>query len=60
VHLYSQKKFQLSSSLKIILVKNVFYAHYQISRKVFSTLLWKLYFINKKVAQVPLYLPKIN
>jgi hypothetical protein len=44
---------------QIILVKNVFYNHYAIGRKVFFTLLWQFLFINKKVAQTN-YSPKIE
>jgi hypothetical protein len=66
VHLYSQKKFQLSSSRKIILIKNVFMPTMQLVEKYFVTLLWQIYFINKKVAQCLLlytqknYSPKIE
>jgi hypothetical protein len=55
VHLYYQKKLKLSSSQKIILVKNVFYA---LVEKYFFTLLWQFFSSIKKLRNVPFYIRK--
>jgi hypothetical protein len=46
-----KKTFSSLAHEKLFLVKNVFYAHCAVGRKIFFTLLWQFFFINKKVAQ---------